>query len=532
MAPHLADTPAARDRFRREMRLAGRFSHPNLVAVHDAAEEHGRLYLVSEYIDGSDLSALVRRGGPVGVHRAVDYVIQAARGLGNAHERGIVHRDVKPSNLILGKDGVVRVLDLGLARATEPDSEGSTELTATGQVLGTPAYAAPEQGRSPAAVDGRADVYGLGGVLHFLLHGRPYEGRIEPGRVPGRVGRVLKQMLAANPNDRPASMAEVVRRLEAAVRRRRLVIPLVGLLAVAGVILAVIAWPGGDRPPQTNPTKPPMALADLPITDPIGYQRAWAAELNRPVEYTDDLGITFVLVPPGRYRMGDDGAGPAVTIDRAYYVSRTEVTIGQLRTLHQQQPFDTSVEAEARKGRSTAYGKRDGEWHVGPGRRWDDFGPEFPVGPDHPAGNLTWDDAVHIARVMTQHSAAGHVYRLPTEAEWEWACRAGKSGNWAHGDDVTGLDRVAVFARPDPVGVIPGRRPNAWGLCDLHGNLLEWVSKPAADLPGPPGPGRSDHARWQVQRPCRRRAERRPGVATPLPSAWRVAAGGGVTVIV
>jgi formylglycine-generating enzyme required for sulfatase activity/tRNA A-37 threonylcarbamoyl transferase component Bud32 len=487
MAPHLADTPAARDRFRREMRLAGRLAHPNLVAVHDAAEDHGRLYLVSEYIDGTDLSALVRRGGPIPAARAVNYIIQAARGLGHAHERGIVHRDVKPSNLILGTDGVVRVLDLGLARATEPDFEGPTELTATGQMLGTPAYVAPEQARSPAIVDVRADVYGLGGALHYLLFGRPADVRIDPGRAPGRVVRVLRQMLAEDPKDRPSSMTDVIRRLEVATRSPRMVLLLVGLGLAAALATIVAVWPRRDGPPPVVPSAD-VTVADMPVADPTAYQRAWADRLGQPVEFTDDLDIHFVLVPPGRYRIGEDRDGPVVTVERAFYLSQTEVTVGQLRTLHQFEPFETVVEALARTGRSTAYGKRDGEWHAGAGRRWDDAGPELPIGPDFPAINLTWDDAVQIARRMTQRSPVGRVYRLPTEVEWEHACRAGGATTWAHGDDVNSLDRSAVFARTDPVAVVPGRRPNAWGLCDLHGNLREWVGDPAAGLPGPDEP--------------------------------------------
>jgi len=495
MSPALADSPVARDRFRREIRLAGQLSHPNLVAVHDAAQDGGILYLVTEYVDGVDLSSLIRRDGPLPAARAVDSVIQAARGLGHAHACGIIHRDVKPANLILGDDGVVRVLDLGLARATDPQLERTSEITRTGELLGTPAYAAPEQIRSPAAADVRADVYGLGGVLHYLLCGEPVKGSSFSRRIPPRLARVLRSMLAGNPEDRPDSMEAVIAALLAATRRPRRWqwTARIGVVAAAIALSAVAAWPHPPKvegPPAgaaVDPVATATAVADMPVSDPADYQRRWAKALGLPVEFKNDFGIEFILVPPGRYRIGDPGDhGPVVNVYWAYYASKTEVTIRQLRALTGRGPLLTYAERTGAAGRRVAYGKRNGEWAVGAGRRWDDAGPEFALDPDFPAINLTWDDCVEIARVMTQRASDGRVYRLATEAEWEHACRGGRDTTWCHGNEAgEALGLHAVFDRNDPAAVVPARRANGWGLCDMHGNLQEWVGNAASGLPGP-----------------------------------------------
>src|SRR5262245_59670187 len=161
LAPELLRSPAARQRFQREVESAGRLSHPHIVTAHDAREDHGRLLLVMELVEGRDLAAVVRDGGPLPVDRALDCIVQAGRGLAHAHASGLVHRDVKPANLILDAAGTVKVLDLGLAAALEP-KDGPKELTAAGVPLGTAAYMAPEQAIEPAGVGPAADVYALG----------------------------------------------------------------------------------------------------------------------------------------------------------------------------------------------------------------------------------------------------------------------------------------------------------------------------------------------------------------------------------
>jgi serine/threonine protein kinase len=172
LAEHLADDPTFVSRFRREALSAARLVHPNIVQVFDFGfdEEAHQHFIVMEHVPGHSCAELLRDHGPMGVEQAVDVVTQACRGLDYAHRNGVVHRDVKPGNLLVSDSDVVKLADFGIARATNQSS-----ITQVGSVLGTAAYLAPEQARGDAAGP-RADLYSLGVVTYQLLTGRlPYE---------------------------------------------------------------------------------------------------------------------------------------------------------------------------------------------------------------------------------------------------------------------------------------------------------------------------------------------------------------------
>jgi serine/threonine-protein kinase len=279
LAESLAGDASFRARFLREARLAARLSHPNVVGVYDVGEtEEGRPYIVMEYVPGTTLAGL----GPVAPKQAVELAAQACRGLAHAHAAGVVHRDVKPQNLLLREDGTVKVADFGIARAAE-----ATALTQAGTVLGSAAYLSPEQalGREVTAA---ADIYSLGAVLYELLTGRPpYEfesltdlaakqsgGQIVPvgelaPAVPQGVEDAVMRSLARNPAYRPASAAAFARELgaddeptvplpaPAPPRRRSYLWPaLAALLVLAAVILgvALATRSGGSSPPRPRQT--------------------------------------------------------------------------------------------------------------------------------------------------------------------------------------------------------------------------------------------------------------------------------------
>jgi serine/threonine protein kinase len=168
----VADNREIVARFRQEQVVAARLTHPNLVATYDAGQAAGRPYLVMEFVPGDTLDGLVRRHGPLPVAEACEVIRQAALGLQHLHELGLVHRDVKPSNLMLTPAGRVKLLDLGLARDLHEAGAGE-RLTSPGQCLGTLEYMAPEQVVDGYAVDIRADIYGLGCTLYELLTGQP-----------------------------------------------------------------------------------------------------------------------------------------------------------------------------------------------------------------------------------------------------------------------------------------------------------------------------------------------------------------------
>jgi serine/threonine protein kinase len=222
------------ERFQREVEAIAQLSHPNIVMAYDAGEVENGLYLVMEYVDGRDLASDVSQGGPLSMADAVNCIVQAARGLGCAHDHGIVHRDVKPANLLRASSGVVKVTDLGLAHlGNSPLSPGNASLTLAGSILGTADYIAPEQALDSASIDHRVDIYSLGCTLFFLLAGRPMyfarslmalllRHRDSPipslshvrADVPGELDEIYRRMVAKRPEERYPTMAEVVALLE------------------------------------------------------------------------------------------------------------------------------------------------------------------------------------------------------------------------------------------------------------------------------------------------------------------------------
>ena len=215
------------ERFRREARAVAQLTHPNIVTVIDRGEQEGRQFIVFEYIDGENLKELSNRG-PLEVREAIRLSLQVARALSFAHERGLVHRDVKPQNVLLNDDGQAKVTDFGIARSL--DVQGVTQ---TGTVLGTSDYIAPEQARGQK-VDPKTDIYSLGVVLYELLTGAvPYPGDNfvavamrhvnEPvpsvlerrPDCPVRLDLAIQRAMSKDPDDRFESMAVFVDELEA-----------------------------------------------------------------------------------------------------------------------------------------------------------------------------------------------------------------------------------------------------------------------------------------------------------------------------
>jgi serine/threonine-protein kinase len=223
-------------RFQREVRAAAQLSHPNIVHAYDADEVAGIHFFAMEFVEGTDLARLVKDRGPLLIELACDYVRQAALGLQHAHEKGLVHRDIKPGNLLLAPHGVVKVVDMGLARLPQlnDESEGSSTLTQEGAVMGTLDYIAPEQARDSHRVDIRGDLYSLGCTLYYLLTRRvPFPGgsaaekllkhQLEQPRpvdqlrpeVPPAVAEVVRKLMARRPEDRFQTPAELAAALAA-----------------------------------------------------------------------------------------------------------------------------------------------------------------------------------------------------------------------------------------------------------------------------------------------------------------------------
>src|ERR1019366_3100158 len=174
--PQMLTEPGAMDRFLQEIRSAAQLSHPNIVTAHAVLRSGESLVLAMEHIVGENLHKVVSERGPLPVANACYYVHQVALGLQHAFDKGMVHRDIKPDNLMLTRDAkkhTVKILDFGLAKATRQTEEQQHNLTGAGKMMGTPDYIAPEQILDAAKADIRADIYSLGCTLYFLLTGSP-----------------------------------------------------------------------------------------------------------------------------------------------------------------------------------------------------------------------------------------------------------------------------------------------------------------------------------------------------------------------
>src|SRR5690242_6852289 len=225
LAENLARDEDLRRRFVREARLAARLAHPNVVRVFDVGEDEGRPFIAMEYVEGRTLAELVALRGPLPAAEVATLGVQMCAALAAAHAAGLVHRDVKPQNLILGSDGVLKLGDFGIAVGHE-----GTRLTLEGTVLGTAGYLAPEQARGEQ-VTAAADIYAVGAVLYELLTGEPSRsastladlgaaGGFDPPDVAARAPAAPPDLVAAvaeclsvRPEDRPRSAAALARRL-------------------------------------------------------------------------------------------------------------------------------------------------------------------------------------------------------------------------------------------------------------------------------------------------------------------------------
>jgi eukaryotic-like serine/threonine-protein kinase len=353
LSPSLVQDEPARARFLREARALAQVNSPHVVAVYDAGEDGERPYLVMELVEGTTLEQELKRGGRLEPPRAVAIAKDIASGLASAHGQGIVHRDVKPSNVFLTPSDAAKIGDFGIARLERPDAT----LTLTGQTFGSPPYMAPEQA-SGGSVDARTDLYSLGCVLFQMLVGRrPFSGEdavslvyqhvhttpprvdsLQP-EVPVALGDLVAGLMAKDPDDRPDSAEQVRRALEAvpteavpteavgtatatvpvtatavlprraqAGRRRKAWWPLVAGIAGVVVLLALTtaailardnptaAESSPTRPASTAPSSPPASASSSPsVPLPQTPETAGAALLALTQQLQDAGAIDHKL---------------------------------------------------------------------------------------------------------------------------------------------------------------------------------------------------------------------------------------------
>ena len=307
VAPELAENELFRRRFLKEPKLAAALDHPHVVPIYEAGEHEGRLYLAMRFVDGSDMRTLLRQDGGLPLERALAILAQVASALDAAHRRGLVHRDVKPANVLVDEDGHAYLTDFGVTKQLGGDS------TDTGQLVGTLDYLAPEQIRGEA-IDGRADQYALACVLYECVAGAPPFHRDTEAetlwahmqeRVPSVPGRpeldpVLRKALAKEPGDRYGSCAELI---EAA------------RLALAGVrvpLPASCAGAGRWSPPGWSRSPPPPSRSSSRAAATTARRRSPRPPAGNGVAAIDGAGarlasFTGTDTPPSNVAVGEGG---------------------------------------------------------------------------------------------------------------------------------------------------------------------------------------------------------------------------------
>lgn len=272
LPPAKAEQPAALGRFYREARAAGSLQHPNIVRTHDIDQDGNLHFIVMDYVDGSDLLRVVKKFGPMNVGRALSYVRQAAAGLDYAFRNGIIHRDIKPGNILVDRHGTARILDMGLARFFKDHADLLTLKFDDKIVLGTADYVAPEQVANSHTVDIRADIYALGASLYFLLAGHPpfpsgtvsqkllWHRTKEPTpikqvrpEVPDAVAVLIARMMSKDPKARYQTPAQVAAELEA-------------------LVPAEVPLPAPEEMPRLSP-----AAREVPEEEPAGVEEVAVA---------------------------------------------------------------------------------------------------------------------------------------------------------------------------------------------------------------------------------------------------------------
>lgn len=350
LPPEQAADEETRLRFQNEAQSAARLDHENIARVYHVGEDQGLHYIVFEFIEGVNIRRLVERKGPLPVPEAVSYTLQVADALAHADTRNIVHRDVKPSNVLITPEGQVKLIDMGLARLRRLDT-AAADLTASGVTLGTFDYIAPEQARDPREADIRSDIYSLGCTFFYMLTGQPpfpegtvlqkllkHQGdqppdirRFRPD-LPDEAARVLRKMLAKDPRHRYRDSAELVEELmllahqlglrpagragKALVAPREPTIsylqrhlpwiaPIAALVCIVMVYQFFFSGQGDAEPPWPDP--PPVAekgAAKPPADDPGGKP------LEDPGDDPQPRRKEVAKEPPGPESDAEGGTAP------------------------------------------------------------------------------------------------------------------------------------------------------------------------------------------------------------------------------
>ena len=587
MFPEIASkNPDFRKRFAREAEFAMKIKHKNLISVYDVGEdpETGYCYIIMDYVPGGSVKDRLAANGALPIAEAVSIAAQIALALEVAHRYGVIHRDIKPDNIMFDADGTPKLADLGVAKFT--DDEHKTTVTTTGMIIGTPAYMAPEQMMDSHHIDARADIYALGIVLYEMLTGkRPTEGssavellakalkgealpdvRTMRPEISAAIAHVLSLMCAPKPEERPPTTLAVAQLLQQAAtgqlklpkkrpraadaRRKKRPFPVaacvMGALVLGAALFGWRAWSSHQKTTTgttgvspvaavTSPANPTGTTGVSPVASvatgttgvsPVGIGASGtprptavrgsgnpaASDKNTNALYcvvdlsagptadkypvsslnaepkggwTDEYKTTKLVlrrIEPGTFKMCGKYA---VTLTKPFYIGVFEMTQKQYELVTGENP--SASKGDMRPVEKVSYDMIRGN----------DAGAKWPA-----SSAVDSHSFMGKLRVRTGIDS----FDLPTEAQWEYACRAGTTSPCNNGggseDDLKKLGRFrfnqkarghnesdADLARHEPDGkggyserhtIVGLYMPNAWGLYDMHGNVwercLDWRS--------------------------------------------------------
>ena len=569
--PELAADEDLINRFEREAKLQVRLRHANLVQVRDYSKDEIGPYIVMDWINGRSLAAEIETNGPMEWPRAAKLISKVAMALQIAHEAGIIHRDVKPANILLDANGEPYITDFGLARIEATHSRISE--TATNAMLGTINFASPEQQRNPRNACFQSDIWSLGATLYQLLTGHDVLGMREsliPRPLREIVLKATERAIAdryqdmkgfsgslqnavadespkpvvlpsAPPEPEPtsSSLADLWRRMREQVeqtqaearaiaenrqdyaaaakmlegvpehlrdagvfnevtRRRDRVAALdseiqksVAQLQTKGLreaiqellqlqpkrkdMLQLLAELPEESPVMTpqvivpaghglskSGRRPELLAAPFSAKEAAAAQEAWARYLGIGVEVTNGIGMKFRVIPPGTFDMGSPKSEP----DRSDDETLHKVTITQPKLLGSY-PVTQSEWTNVMGSNPSCFKSVSGQDTT-----------RFPV------EQVSWDDCQEfLTRLSQSHSMKGWRYRLPTEAEWEYACRAGTVTPFWFGGELDGKQANCDGNHPyqtvkgpylQRTCTVGSYGANPFGLFDQHGNVREW----------------------------------------------------------
>ena len=488
-----------RSRFFQEAQVIARLKHPNIVPIMDVAEFGGRPYYTMSYIEGGSLAELLLKEKKLPTHKAINIVAKLLSALSEVHGKGIIHRDLKPDNVLLETNGEPILIDFGIARV----EEGSKAKTGTGFSIGTPVYMSPEQ-LDAKPISLTTDIYSMGIMLYELLTGNPpYEGsmsslitqhntaqlpsvsgKIEESHLSDGIQTVLQKACAKEPSARYRSAKEMREAVEGILKIKEGIpepkkisdtqkeekpsIPSIQeTQPEQRIIEENIPKKETDQTEQTYQDRPLLSESSVQKKGKIygvvmalvlvllgGYfilnQERQPEKDRQLVQTRNSIGIEFTLIPSGSFQMGcsdgdddcldDEIPQHKVTISNSFYMGKYEVTQGQWKRV---------------MGNNPSYFQNCGE--------------------NCPVEQVSWNDAQEFIKKLCElEKMSPCKYRLPTEAEWEYAARAGSKTKYYWGDTINEEYLWYEVNSESKTHTVGKKKPNAWGLYDMIGNVWEW----------------------------------------------------------